>query len=126
MWQVFEVIHPSGNSPCSHENTYWRTTLCLFILCKSIFNIWGPYKTCSNSYSRATIQGIFSYFLLHSITVYSIRILFVKNKKCPVCNHGFNQNGNLRRHQQKLSHYVKSNPIHSGIRVKIVPSVESQ
>ena len=44
--------------------------------------------------------------------------------KCPVCGHGFNQNGNLRRHQQKLNHFDTKN-VRNAIRVKIVSSIES-
>lgn len=45
--------------------------------------------------------------------------------QCPVCNHGFNQNGNLRRHQQKLGHYDHK-ALHNAIRVKIIPKLEPQ
>ena len=44
---------------------------------------------------------------------------------CPVCHHGFNQNGNLRRHQNKLQHFDHK-ALHNAIRVQIKNEGQAQ
>ena len=102
---------------------------------KSFFNFWRFNKTYKGTHARKTLQGI---SLFGTVTVVSnIKRPVVHSSapawhfgtnlnwiKCPVCGHGFNQNGNLRRHQQKLNHFDTKN-VRNAIRVKIVSSIES-